>query len=527
MRFLTQFAALAIALVAGGIWAQIPAPTPAPAKQEAEDPLGRSSPHGSMKGFLKAAASQDYARAAQYLNIRNGDPQDLARQLHMVMDAGLHDRLEDISREHEGDLGDGLAQNREKVGAVDLPAMKFPVEMDRVERDGAEVWLFSPRTLRQIPRAFATMEPPAIVNNVPPFLRDTKLFDIPLWRWLLEFGIVVAAWVLATILAKMLIGLVSAGVRRFTHKSILNPNRLRGPLRLILLAAGFDFLSSYAGTVLARTVGANIAGALIIAGIAWLIARICDIATDFQCERLAEQQRTGQITVLAMGRRLFKVLIWFFAGVLLLDRAGVNVTALFAGLGLGGVAVALAARRTIENMFGGISLITREAMRVGDTCQVNGQTGVVEDIGLGTTRLRTSSRTVISLPNAELAQASLENFSMRDKFLLSQTIELRPETTQQQLADSLAAITAILKNNPKVEPATWHARFVGFNPTSLRLEVFAYILDASFAGYLATQETILMQVLAAIEASGASVSRRTDQPHRLAKDLEKLAESHI
>jgi MscS family membrane protein len=228
-----------------------------------------------------------------------------------------------------------------------------------------------------------------------------------------------------------------------------------------------------------------------------------------------------------MARRLIKVLIWFLAGVILLERAGVNVTALFAGLGLGGVAVALAARKTIENMFGGISLITREAMRVGDFCKVNGQTGTVEDIGLGTTRIRTPSRTVISFPNATLAQADLENFSMRDKFLLQQTVELRPETTQQQIESILAAIGEFLKTNPKVEPATWHVRFLGFNPTSLKLEVFAYILEPSFDAFLAAQERILLDVLASIENAGASVALRGDLPPQVAKDLEKLAESHI
>lgn len=97
--------------------------------------------------------------------------------------------------------------------------------------------------------------------------------------------------------------------------------------------------------------------------------------------------------------------------------AGVNVTEMVAGLGIGGIALALAAQKTLEDLFGGISIITRESIRVGDYCRVADQLGTIEDIGLSATRLRTRDRTVVSIPNAKIAQLSSENFALRDKFV--------------------------------------------------------------------------------------------------------------
>ena len=141
----------------------------------------------------------------------------------------------------------------------------------------------------------------------------------------------------------------------------------------------------------------------------------------------------GKLAIVALARRLFKILVILVIAIILLRDAGVNVTAMLAGLGVGGVALALAAQKTLENLFGGISLIMREAIRVGDFCKVADQTGTVEDIGLGSTRLRTLDRTLVSVPNAQVSQMNLENISLRDKFWLHHTLELRRDTSPDQM----------------------------------------------------------------------------------------------
>jgi MscS family membrane protein len=212
------------------------------------------------------------------------------------------------------------------------------------------------------------------------------------------------------------------------------------------------------------------------------------------------------MAMLALARRMFKIAVAVAAGILLLERAGVNVTALLAGLGVGSIAVALAARKTLENVFGGLALIMSEAARVGDVCKIVDQIGTVEDIGLATTRIRTFDRTLVSVPNANLSQATLENFAMRDKNWFHQLFGLRYDTSADQLRTILAGIEEILRGDPIVESSTARVRFMGFGPSSLNLEIFAYVLEPDYAAFLRSQQRLLLAILKVIEDAGAVIA---------------------
>ena len=145
-----------------------------------------------------------------------------------------------------------------------------------------------------------------------------------------------------------------------------------------------------------------------------------------------------------------------------LENFGFNVTGVLAALGVGGLAVALAAQKTVENLFGGVTLIADQPVRVGDLCRFGDRTGTVEDIGLRSTRLRTPERTVVSVPNGEFASMQLENFAPRDRIRLQAMLALRYETTPAQMRAVLSAISKLLLGNPKIAPNSAYARFVGF-----------------------------------------------------------------
>jgi MscS family membrane protein len=190
----------------------------------------------------------------------------------------------------------------------------------------------------------------------------------------------------------------------------------------------------------------------------------------------------------------------------LLYRAGVDLSAILTGLGIGGLGVALAAQKTLENLFGGIMIITDEPLRVGDFCRIADQTGTVEDIGLRSTRIRTLSRTVVAVPNGQLATMSVENFSLRDKLWLRHTIGVRRQTSPDQMRHLLASVRAMLFAHPKIEREDARIRFVGFGGSSLDLEVFAYVSTADFPNFLAVQEDVLLRIMDLVAASGTSVA---------------------
>ena len=183
--------------------------------------------------------------------------------------------------------------------------------------------------------------------------------------------------------------------------------------------------------------------------------------------------------------------------------AGINLTAVVAGLGIGGIAVAFAAQKTIENFFGGLFLVWDKPIRLGDICKAGEHAGTVEHIGIRSTQIRTPSRTVVSIPNGLLSSISVENLTLRDRILFKHTLNLRYETTADQLRYVLAQIRELLYQHPRVDSATARIRFVGFGQSSIDLEIFAYVLETEYEAFLAVQEDLLLRIMDLVESSGS------------------------
>jgi MscS family membrane protein len=173
------------------------------------------------------------------------------------------------------------------------------------------------------------------------------------------------------------------------------------------------------------------------------------------------------------------------------------------------LAIALAAQKTIENLFGGVSVISDRPVTVGDFCKFGDHVGTVEDIGLRSTRIRTLDRTLVTVPNSQFSSMMLENFSKRDKMWFHVTLNLRRETTPAQVRILLNAITRILKEHPQVETGPLPVRFVGVGSYSLDLEIFAYVLTPSSDTFLELQQELLLAMLDAVEASGTALALPT------------------
>jgi MscS family membrane protein len=186
-----------------------------------------------------------------------------------------------------------------------------------------------------------------------------------------------------------------------------------------------------------------------------------------------------------------------------LQNLGVNVTGILAGLGVGGLAVALAAQKTVENLFGGVTLAADQPVRVGDFCRFGDRVGTIQEIGLRSTRVRTLDRTVVTVPNAEFSALALENFAERDRIWFQTVLGLRYETTADQLRHVLAGLTKLLRDDERVDPDPARVRFVGFGAFSLDLEVFAYIRTRDWAEFLRIREELLLEIMDVVAASGS------------------------
>jgi MscS family membrane protein len=242
---------------------------------------------------------------------------------------------------------------------------------------------------------------------------------------------------------------------------------------------------------------------LLIIAITWTVLRVVESFEEIVRSHALRRDKTSLLPLLPVVRKSVKILIATFAGVAVLHSFGVHVITILAGLGVGGIAVALAAQKTLENFIGGITLYADQPVRVGEFCRFGGTVGTVEEVGLRSTRVRTLDRTVVTIPNSEFSNLQIENFARRDLIWYHPTIHLRYETTPDQLRYILVEVHRMLYAHPKVDSASARIRFIGFDSSSLTLEVFSYVTVTDYGEYLEVAEDLNLRIMDIVAASGS------------------------
>jgi MscS family membrane protein len=496
-------------LMATPLLAQTAAPASAPAVVP-NDPLDRTTPQDSIFNFLEACHARQYAKAWHYLDLRQMSPAErekngpeFARQLEDLLDDTPFD-IATLSRSPAGDLDDGLAPGRERLVSFQVDGRPLQLELEHVElKPGLKVWLVSADSVPLIPKAHQLLGETPFEKKLPQVLVTHELLDTQFWRWLALLVSGVVIWFLA--------GLVTRAIAT-TYHGLLRARNVRvdellGPVRLCLAVVAFRAAMEFAppSAIVRLYLGRALAMTFFL-GLAWAGAVIIDYVGERWRSRLDPRMKAMTYSVLPLGRQMVKLLLYLIAFLAVLTAWGYNTTTILAGLGVGGIAIALAAQKTIENLFGGISVIGDRPVLVGDFCRFGNRVGTVTDIGLRSTRIRTLDRTVVSVPNGQFSAMELENFSSRDKIWFHQTLSLRRDTTAQQMRQVLSSIRDILKQHPKVETGDLPVRFVGIGTYSLDIEVFAYVLTPDFDEFLGIQQDLLLELLRVVERAGTGLA---------------------
>ena len=243
---------------------------------------------------------------------------------------------------------------------------------------------------------------------------------------------------------------------------------------------------------------------LIFMGVGWLILLICSRIADtiIEARRFREGSIDGQLVRTVL--RLVSLVILVFLAIYAADFFGIPLTPVIAGIGVGGFALALAVRPTLENIIGGLTLFADKPVRIGDFCRFGDDYGTVEEIGLRSTRLRKFDDTLVSLPNADFSQRELTNYARRRRWLYETTLGLRYETSPEQLRYVMAKLQEMLLGHPKVSPDWLHVRFGGFGAYSLDVAVFAYIRTRDWLTYRAIREDINLRIMDIVKEAGTS-----------------------
>jgi MscS family membrane protein len=491
--------------VAQSVTKVLGATTPAPSSPST-DPLGRNTPSGTVFGFLQAAQDGNERAAADYLQLsaarRQTQGPELAGKLKVLMDSAFVGSLRRISTRPEGDPDGGTDQ--QTVGTFSTPDSDVPVVLVRVtDPNAGRIWLFSADTLSKVSELYDTVEAHQVENKLPQGLVRNVFLGMPLWQWLALFAAIPIALAIGWALVLLL-----AIPRRLWLKLRNRPNlhgysRVSSPLLVSFSALAHRVMAGYLDLpILPRLYYHRAVGVFISIGFFWFLLRVTSLTMQRLRNHAISAGRIGTGTLMVLAERLLTAFVVVAAVLSILSVLGFNLTTVLAGLGIGGIAIAFAAQKTLENLFGGISVLADEVIRVGDYCRFGDRTGTVSDISLRSTRVRTDARTELSIPNGTLATMSIENFTRRDKILFNPVLAIRYETSADQLRYLLAEVRRLLYAHPKVESQSASIRFANFDASALRLELSAYVATLDANEFAAIREDLLLRIMNIVEDSG-------------------------
>ncbi|MFL6446993.1 MAG: mechanosensitive ion channel family protein [Bryobacteraceae bacterium] len=469
------------------------------------DPLNRVNPRSTVTAFLQACHQDDFNKAAQYLDLtriparqRAQQGPKLAQDLESLLNTASQFDVLQLSQDPQGNLADDPDPTIEHVATVVSNEQKFTLQLQRSQPANApQAWLFAATTVAKVPQLVPIPSTESKIEaRLPRVLVATLILETPLWKWIALFLvalILVAAFRMVVNLFQRSVQSVAARFRRTGSfawmQAIVDPT-----LVLLSVMVFRIFEQMIAPAALTRVYVDRALLMVVVASFAWGLINLLDFLIVRLDRRLNQRQRVVSHSVIYLGRRVLKTVIAIFAAILILDNWGFNMTTIIAGLGVGGIAVALAAQQTIANVFGGVSVIGDAPVMVGDFGNFGGVVGTIEDIGLRSARVRTLSRSIVSIPNSAFAGMNLENYAVRDKILFNPTFGIKRTTSQDQIRRLLKSVGDMLARNKQVEVRQPPARISGYSMVSFTVEVFAYVLTTDMNEFYKHQDELYLAI---------------------------------
>ena len=515
-RFLLGLGLLLGLALSGSAQVPIPGSSATPAPEDAEvgaDPYGRETPRGCLYGFLRASRRGNMKTAAVYLQIPpsvQGAREAIARQLHLVFDHRfMTTSLDQVSRSRRGALDDDLDPDTDRVGELRGADGLIDVLVVRQERsDGPPIWLISWETILECRRLYDTLGLLDIEGRLPKILVENRFAGMALWQLI---AIVVLLPILYGVAWLLVSGVVAVArrIRRGRGEAAtgLWSHSARSPVTFLLALILHRLAVVWIGMpALDRLSYDRILRVLLLAGLLWFLLRLIDNFDRRVLSRVLPAGAGARHPTLTLSRRILKIAAFVFVVLLGLASFGVNLTATLAGLGIGGLALAFAAQKSLANLFGGVAVLAENVVRVGDTCRIAGQLGEIEDVTLWSTRIRTNERTVVSIPNGVVMESQIENLSRRDKFWFHPIIGLVYATTADQIRRVLDLTRQMLAADPRVEAEGARVRLLRLSESSLDIEVAAYVRAATNPELLQVQEELLLRLLDIVAEAGTEIA---------------------
>jgi MscS family membrane protein len=478
------------------------------------------SPRASYENFARLGNAGDWDAAAQYLSLT---PQDsargaiLARRLKLVLDQRLSLTSLSLSPLSHGDTTDGDYET-DRVGVIPGPnGLPASVTLRRENTGTPTRWVFTNSTVGMTDFWFSNLSAPWLRDRLPPRLMTEGPMHVLLWQWI---GLLIALpflFLLSMTLSWFLRGVLRRIVARTaTDWDDKLLERMRGPFRLWIgaLAAGPVLALLDLNTRVAGMLDATGRGLVMIAFF-WALLRVIRLVQDQLVHAAWSEGQTQTRTLVPLLGNFLRVTLAILALLVALSQFGYQVTSLLTGLGIGGIAIALALQKTLENFFGSVSLAGDKAFQVGDFVRVGTLEGTIERIGLRSTSFRTKERTIVRVPNGRLSEERIETFGARDRILFDVDLGITYDTSPDALTTIRNEIEARLRAEPKIWPDQVQVHVIGFADSSITLRARAWFETTEQAEFLNIRHRVLLEFMKIVERHGSSFAFPTRTVHHV------------
>ena len=476
-------------------------------REQGAEAMAESSPLSTMATMVDAIRRDDWESAAEYMDMRYlsaelaaADPVVLLQRLAIIWNQHQLVDLSALSHSPDGNLEDGLPDYRELLGTITLNKQVIPIYLQRVPNGkGGRVWKVSNATIGQIPKLWAEFGYHPLVLKIADYIPAFSVLHMQNWQVIGLLALIVAAWFLSALIRWVLLRLVSfsekyrEGLQRF----------FTVPLRWFLF---FKFLESgiaALGLPLKARVYLN-EGTLSYIASTFLVLASIELATAVFLSNSANKRYWSGI--IRPVRTILKILAVITILLMWLSDAGYNISTLLAGLGIGSLALALAAQKTLENVIGAITLYIAKPIAPGDYCKFGDVSGTVEEIGLRSTAIRRLDRTLVHVPNSAIVGVNLENISETDRRRYNKQLWVAIGCSADQLRLAILKMRELLLSHPKVLDTALRVRFDEIERDAYRIGLNAYIGTSSMPEFLAVSEDINFRLLGILESTGLQLA---------------------
>lgn len=469
------------------------------ASEPAPDSFGRDTPRHAVQGFISALSENDYLLASNYLNLSKSDnPTTVVRQFKQALDAGGRFQPDlQINNTSEGNLADQLPPSQEKVGSISIGDKSVPLLLERVvSKNGEQYWQFSGDTLSSIPEVIENTQPTLISRYSFDGLEDKKLFGYQVTDLVAATAITLGSFILTYILVWFWYHVLKVVYPRLRGESLALPDKVILPLAIVIMALVLSEVMVYFGVSVTLREPVNrfteIASWL---AMTWLLLRVIDAIFTRAVNLSYKKNYTERVSILGLLRKIVKALLLIFAIIVIFGNLGFDLTTGIAALGVGGLALALGAQKTIENLVGSVVVVADSPVRIGDYCKFGTYEGTVVDIGIRSSRVRTLNRTVVTVPNGDFSSMQIENFTSRDMFHFLHQLYIKRNADIDVVFKMVEELDKFLDNHELTNQEWNQANILELRQDCYVIQLRAYVNSVDVIEFYGKQNILLVDVL--------------------------------